>query len=230
MKIGTLVTCLAAALAATVSMTGIARAADALTATKQVESGFLADYARLEKKGLPGDQYLIYTDPAFGAPAGKAVYLVPAAPFPADTKFVDVDPAVITGALAALDGELSKRIGSGWRLVPSASAADLVLQVVLTQVVAEAQGVKPRDFIPARAVTNVVKDAAMGDALVAAASLEARLTDARTGRVLAEFLQHSPGKGIGRSKDEDTRVTLKALQPAIEDSAKLVAERVMPQG
>lgn len=165
---------LAAVLAATCVVPGTGRAAEALTATGPVQSGFLADYGRLENKGFPGDPFSIYTDPAFGATAVKAVYAVPAAPYPSDTKFVDVDPAVITGALAALDAELRKRVSAKWRLAPSAAAADVVLQVVLTQVVAEAQGLKPRDFIPARAVT------------------------------------------------------LKALQPAIEDSARLVAEHVLP--
>ena len=201
-------------------------AAHAETAEKN--SGFLSDYSKLQKAGMPMNHYMIYRDPALAGYAGKAVYLAPAAVFPADATFPNISPEVVAGTLKSFDKALRERLSPKVKLVDAPDAADLVLQAAVTQVNSEEKGKTIVDVIPARAVTNVVKEVALGEAMVAATSLEAKLVDARTGQIVAELMQHSPGKGIGRSGSDKTHVTLEALQPAIEDSAKLVAEQMVP--
>jgi hypothetical protein len=192
------------------------------------QSGFLGDYSRLEKAGMPPNHYYVYRDAQQAGYSGKTVYLTPAVVYPTGATFPSVDPAVADEVLKEFDLQLRQRLIKRGGIAEVAAGADMVLQVAVTQVVSEEKGKTVVDLVPARAVMNVAKEVALGEPLVAATWLEAKLVDARSGKVIAELIQHSPGKGIGRSGSEKTHVTIDALRPAIADSAKLVAEQMIP--
>ena len=58
------------------------------------QSGFLGDYSRLEKAGMPQNHYYVYRDAQQAGYSGKTVYLTPAVVYPTGATVSNVAAAV----------------------------------------------------------------------------------------------------------------------------------------
>lgn len=190
--------------------------------------GFLADYGRLESAGMPRKRYLMYTAPGVKGRAISKVMLKPVISFPKGIDFPDVEHAVTAEALTYLDHQLRDELADELSMVTEAAKADGVLEVAISSISAEEKGKRVIDFIPQRMVMNRIKDRVKGEALVAAITLEFRLTDAE-GNVLREGLRHMPGKGIGRAGDDDTEITFKAIEKVLKGGAEFIVGKTGPK-
>ncbi|MEN9728417.1 MAG: hypothetical protein RL434_2783 [Pseudomonadota bacterium] len=196
-------------------------------ATSKVE--FLEDYGRLKPKGLPRNRYLTFT--ASGAEGRKITQLrlLPITRFPPQASFPDIDEVVVAESLTFLDRQVRSQFGKKTTIVSGDAPADASLAVVITSIAIREKGFKPTDLVPARIVTNRIKKRLLGESLVAAVTVQLKLTDAKTGEILRESFRHFPGKGIGHSKDDDLEVTFEALEPALKDAADFVADQAGPK-
>jgi hypothetical protein len=194
-----------------------------------VGSGFLSDYARLQSAGGPRDRYLTYRDPAASGVRGSSVYLHPVSRHPAGARFEDVDEAVVAELLAFADAQLRAQLGARLKLVAAPASADIAVQAALTGVGSQPAGKTVLDVVPLRLITNPIKDATLGKALEAAATLEVRLSPAASSRPLRESLYHLTGEDIGRAADPKTRIDANALKPAIERWARALADQIATQ-
>jgi hypothetical protein len=200
-----------------------------VSARAQAGTGFLSDYDRLEKRGRPRARYLVYTAAGADDRSVKRVYLQPVEIYPSDAVLDGVDPSLVVDALAYLDAQLRAELLDRMTLTPTPEQADVVVQVAVTAIAAQEKSRTLIDVVPMRLVTNAVKDAALGEAMVTAATLEVRITDAQSGAVLREALQHLSGEGIGRAGDDDTRIGLAELKPALSKGAKFIAKQSGPK-
>jgi hypothetical protein len=223
-------TILLAAVLTLVTFTPAPAAAEAAaSASAQAGTGFLTDYDRLEKRGRPRARYLVYTAAGADGRSVKRAYLQPVAIHPSDAVLDGVDPALVVDALAYLDAQLRAELLDRMTLTSTPEQADVVVQVAVTAISAQEKSKTLIDVVPLRLVTNAVKDAALGDAMVTAATLEVRITDPRSGAVLREALQHLSGAGIGRTGDDDTRIGLAELKPALSKGARFIAKQSGPK-
>ncbi len=192
-------------------------------------AGFLADYNRLEKAGRPRKSFLVYLAPNAEKRAVYAIQLTPTVIAPAGATFEDLSANDVTALIARLDSRLRAEFSQNARLANAAGNADVQLQVALTQIGAQEKGRTLVDLVPVRLVTGTVKNAAQGKELIAYATFESRVTDAVTGKVLRERIDHIAGDEIGRSGDTDTRLTAAALIPAIDEFVKRVVKATAPE-
>lgn len=190
--------------------------------------GFLADYGRLETAGLPRKRYLMFTAPGAEGRAISKVMLRPVISFPKGIEFPDVEHSVTAEALTFLDHQLREELADELSIVTEVAKADAVLEVSISSISAEEKGKRVIDFIPQRMVMNRIKDRVKGEALVAAITLEFRVTDAE-GNVLREGLRHMPGKGIGRSGDDDTEITFEAIEKVLKSGAEFIVGKTGPK-
>ncbi|MFU8764350.1 MAG: DUF3313 family protein, partial [Haliea sp.] len=158
-----------------------------------------------------------------------AVYVAPVARFPADARFPDIDDALIGSVLTYTEQQLRSQLAVYTTVVDEQSEADVSLEVALTALGSKVEGKTPLDLVPMRMVTGRVKDATMGKAMDATAVLEMRVTQGGSGQVLRESLHPLVGDGIGRDDNEDTRITLDALKPALDKWVVLVVEQLAPK-
>jgi hypothetical protein len=192
-------------------------------------SGFLSDYERLSKQGPIRARYLGFVAKDAAELRSPAVYVAPVARFPADARFPDIDDALIGSVLTYTEQQLRSQLAVYTTVVDEQSEADVSLEVALTALGSKVEGKTPLDLVPMRMVTGRVKDATMGKAMDATAVLEMRVTQGGSGQVLRESLHPLVGDGIGRDDNEDTRITLDALKPALDKWVVLVVEQLAPK-
>lgn len=193
------------------------------------ERGFLEDYDRLETVGLPRGQVQAYTAPGAEGRVLGTLYVETVREYPAGASFPGTDAATVDSSLRFLQRELQMAIGGDRSLATGPAGADAVLSVAVTHIDMLPKGHKPRDLIPLRLVTNALKTFTMGEPLVAVATVEFKLTDARTGEVLREGVRHFPGDDIGRAGDAGLSVSYEALEPALKDAATFLAKATGPK-
>lgn len=195
--------------------------------TSAAQSGFLGSYSRLSEKSAPrGEDYLSYNAPGAAQRATKKVYLMPVATHPANANFDLGDKNALSQSLVYFDQAVRSKLGTRVALVPSAAEADTTLQLAVTSVGLVEEGRSLTDLIPLRLITKPLKDRAMGKPMQAAATLELRMSDAKTKQLVHESLRRSGGKGVGREGDAETRVTFESLKPVLDAWAERVTEEV----
>lgn len=189
-------------------------------------SGFLSDYGRLRSTGTPRDRYLSYSGPDTLSPTVQSVYLQPLTRYPADARFAGVDEAVVAELVAFADLQLRLQLGARLKLAASAASADVTVQAVVSGVAPQPAGKSMLDVIPLRLITNPIKEAAFGELLAAALTVEVRISTADPSRVLRESLYQLMGEDIGRSADPKTRIDAASLKPAIENWSRAFANQL----
>lgn len=190
---------------------------------------FLEDYGRLKPKGLPRKRYLSYTASEAEGREITRIHLPPIARFPAAASFPDIDEAVTAESVTYLDRQVRAHFDGKVAIVGADLPADARLVAVISGISVQDKGFKPTDLIPARIVINRVKKRLLGESLVAAVTVQLKLTDASTGKVLRESFRHFAGKSVGHSKDKHIEVTFKALEPALKSAARFIAGQAGPK-
>ncbi|MBA2723511.1 MAG: DUF3313 domain-containing protein [Methylibium sp.] len=222
----------AAALCFAVLMTGSLAGCQTAKPSAQPQpegSGFLSDYGRLAKEGSLRNRHLAYADPSGGTRKVQTLHLLPVVRFPARAAFDGVDEAVVADVLTYVEQRLRAQLSGRVVLAKAPEAADVTLQVALTGMAAQPEGKTALDLVPLRLITAPIKNMAWGKALEAAATLELRVVDARSAKVLREALYQVAGEGIGRADSGTTRVTLDSLKPALDSWVAGVADQVAPR-
>ena len=192
-------------------------------------SGFLSDYTRLEKEGSMRSRYMGYAAPgAKTISKTPVVYIAPVLRFPHDVKFGDLDDALVDSVLAYAGQQLRSQLAVRTRVVDDKAAAELTLEVALTAFSAQPAGKTALDLVPLRLITGAAKTAVKGKDMDATATIEMRLSQSPPETILRESRHELVGDSIGRSKSEDTHMTLEALKPALDKWVTLVVNQIAP--
>ncbi|MSR09240.1 MAG: DUF3313 family protein [Gammaproteobacteria bacterium] len=196
---------------------------------EDASSGFLSDYARLEKEGSLRSRYMGYAAPgAKTISKTPVIYIAPVVRFPHDAKFGDLDDALVDSVLAYAGQQLRSQLAVRTRVVDDQAAAELTLDVALTAFAAQPAGKTALDLVPVRLITGAAKTAVKGKDMDATASIEMRLSQAAPATILRESMHELVGDSIGRSKSEDTHMTLEALKPALDRWVALMVNQIAP--
>ena len=192
-------------------------------------SGFLSDYTRLEKEGSMRSRYMGYAAPgAKTISKTPVVYIAPVLRFPHDVKFGDLDDALVDSVLAYTGQQLRSQLAVRTRVVDDKAAAELTLEVALTAFSAQPAGKTALDLVPLRLITGAAKTAVKGKDMDATATIEMRLSQSPPETILRESRHELVGDSSGRSKSEDTHMTLEALKPALDKWVTLVVNQIAP--
>ena len=192
-------------------------------------SGFLSDYTRLEKEGSMFSRYMGYAAPgAKTINKTPVVYISPLVRFPHDAKFGDLDDALVDSVLAYTGEQLRSQLVVRTRVVDDKAAAELTLEVALTALAAHPAGKTALDLVPVRLITGAAKTAVKGKDMDATATIEMRLSQSAPETILRESRHELVGDSIGRSKSEETHMSLDALKPALDKWVALVVDQIAP--
>ncbi|HEY7775167.1 MAG TPA: DUF3313 family protein, partial [Kineobactrum sp.] len=192
-------------------------------------SGFLSDYERLGKEGSIRARYLGYTAEDADAIKTPAVYVAPVGRFPLAAQFGDSDDALVSSVLTYTQQQLRSQLAVRTRVLDDPSSADVSLEVALTAMGPETEGKTPLDLVPFRLITGTAKNVAMGKVLEATAVFEMRVSQVGSSKILRESIHHLVGDSIGRNDNEETRMSLDALKPALDKWVALVVDQVAPK-
>lgn len=191
--------------------------------------GFFSDYSRLEKADAKrGNEHLNYSAPSMEKRAARKVYLMPLRPFPANASFAPVDAALLDQCTNYFDHALRTQLAGRVNLVGNAQDADTAVQPVLTSVHSVEEGRTVLDLVPLRLITRPLKNVAMGKPLQASATLEVRVTEPVSKRVLREAIYRNVGESIGREGNDKTRITFESLRPVLDEWAASVTNDIAP--
>jgi hypothetical protein len=192
-------------------------------------SGFLSNYDRLSKQGMPRSRFMNYSDPEFAKLKIKTVFLMPVESFPKQPNFEGIDKAVVPELLAYTNQRLREQLATRVDLATTPESADVTLQVALTAVTAQPEGKTIVDLVPFRLVTGQVKNAAMGKMMEAGARMELRLSDAKTSKPLREMMHELAGKEVGREPEPKSRVTAETLKEALDTWVSAAVDQIAPK-
>ena len=196
--------------------------------TPSANPDFLNDYDRLKKAGGPRSRYLAFRTPNAEGRAVHAIQLLPAIVAPKGVVFEDFKVEDTSALITYLDGRLSAEFAKQARVTNDAGAADIRLEVAITQIGVQEKGRNLLDLVPLRLVTGTVRNVAQGKELQAVATFESRVLDAATGAVLRERVDHVTGADIGRAGDATTHVSLEALIAAADSWVNALVKATAP--
>jgi hypothetical protein len=192
-------------------------------------SGFLSNYERLSKQGMPRSRFLNYSDPELAKLKIKTVFLMPVESFPAQAAFEGISKEVVPELLTYTNQRLREQLASRVTLATTPEAADVTVQVALTAVTAQPEGKTIVDLVPFRLVTGQVKNAAMGKMMEAGARMELRVSDPKSSKPLREMLHEIAGKEVGREAEPKSRVTAESLKEAVDTWVTAAVDQIAPK-
>jgi hypothetical protein len=168
-------------------------------ATKQARgvktSGFLGDYTMLEK-GAKGEALLIYKNPKADWPSYSKIQLDPVVIWrQGELKSTDIPKEDLQRLANNFHQLLQRELSQDYEMVSAPGPRTLRLQVALTDVEESDAAVDTvTSVIPVGMVISGAKDFATGKpAFTGEASVEAKITDGRTGELLAAAVDRRVG-------------------------------------
>ena len=185
----------------------------------QASSGYLpADIeAKLQKTKLASGRELhVWMSPNLNRTNYKGIMVDSVSFYPAPTPGPQISSSTLDNILAFTTKALRERVGEKLNLVDVAGPGIVRMQVVLTAVKAEKEGLTALDVIPVHFLFSAAKSATGEADMDVTAMAETRLTDSMTGEVLAAGKSVLTGEKLKNSKQQ---IKLENMQKSIDTAA-----------
>lgn len=198
----------------------------ASTSTKADQySGYLGDYSKLhEEKTASGEPIRRYISPKFTPARYRAVLLEPVVFYPEPQPSEQVSQKALDDIRNYLDQALEREFGKRFVLVQAPAQGTARINVALTAVGGQTEGLKPYQYIPVALVITGAKAAVSGRPEDAVIQVESKVTDSVTNERLYAGVRSGKGERLTQEGARGVRqVTAGELKPLIDKWAQNAA-------
>lgn len=201
---------------------GVAKAMD-----KEDQSGFLQeDYSKLQKtKDTAGNPLYRYISPRLDSGIYKKIIVEPIQYFPEPQPTEDVTAKTLHDIKSYIDQQLKAEIGKRKQIVDEPGEGVLRFRTAITGVGKEAEGLKPRQFIPVALAITGARAAAGQHPYEAKLFVEAELTDSVSGERLGLAVRSGTGERLAKIQ-EGHDINLDALKPILDQWIKAFVDYI----
>ena len=188
-------------------------------------SGFLNDYSEVQyEKDASGEKVLRFVSPSLKSQGYNKVLIEPIQYYPEPVASKDVTAETLDQIIAYVDEALRREVGSKVAIVNQPGDGVVRMRVALTAVGADAEGLKPHQFIPVALVLSGARAAAGAHPYQATLFLEAELTDSIKGERMAIAIRGGKGERLQKIRKSGSTVTLESVKPMLDDWAEAYAK------
>lgn len=188
-------------------------------------SGFLQDYSQMKiEKDTSGVQVLRFVSPELKSQGYNKVLIEPIQYYPEPKETAEVTADTLDQIKAYIDEAMRREIGQVANIVDKPGDGVARMRVALTAVGADAEGLKPGQFIPVALVLTGARAAMGNHPHNASLFLEAELTDSVNGGRLAVAIRGGEGERLQSARKSGSPVTLASVKPLLDEWAKAYAK------
>jgi hypothetical protein len=192
--------------------------------TKEDYSGYLGSYGDLkEVEGPNGEKFLRYASPLFTPANYHAVIVEPVTFYPKPQPTAQLTQATIDQIGADLTDTLRAKIGEKVQVVDRPGPGVARLNVAITGVAGEKEGLKPYQVIPVAFVITMASRGISGTPEEAKLVVEARANDSVSGVTLMKVVRVGTGEGLEKNAAGERMITLESVKPLIDRWAEAVS-------
>jgi hypothetical protein len=192
--------------------------------TKENYSGYLGSYQDLkEVEGPEGEKFLRYTNPMFTPANYHAVMIDKVEFYPKPEPTEQLSQETIDQIGSYLTDTLRQKIGEKVKVVDRPGPGVAKLNVAITGVAGEKEGLKPYQIIPVAFVITMASRGVSGTPEEAKLVVEARATDSVTGMTLLKVVRVGTGEGLEKNAEGEREISLASVKPLIDRWAEEVA-------
>jgi len=197
-------------------------------------SGFLKDYSDLRQTtDSAGETILRYVNPRLTPANYVAVIVDPVVTYPRPEPTNQVSQQTLDEIRNYLTTSLRSAIGSKARVVNAPGPGVARLQIAITGVASQTEGLKPYEVVPVAFVATMATNAVEGQQQRAKLLVEALATDSVTGEVLLKAVRSHTGASLQRAASNQPTITFDSVKPIIDSwsatTATLVSQYVKPR-
>jgi len=192
--------------------------------TKENYSGYLGSYQDLkEVEGPEGEKFLRYTSPMFTPANYHAVMIEKVEFYPKPEPTEQLSQETIDKIGSYLTDTLRQKIGEKVKVEDRPDPGVVKLNVAITGVAGEKEGLKPYQIIPVAFVITMASRGVSGTPEEAKLVVEARATDSITGTTLLKVVRVGTGEGLEKNTEGERMISLESVKPLIDRWAEEVA-------
>jgi len=192
--------------------------------TKENYSGYLGSYQDLkEVEGPEGEKFLRYTSPMFTPANYHAVMIEKVEFYPKPEPTEQLSQETIDQIGSYLTDTLRQKIGEKVKVEDRPDPGVVKLNVAITGVAGEKEGLKPYQIIPVAFVITMASRGVSGTPEEAKLVVEARATDSITGTTLLKVVRVGTGEGLEKNTEGERMISLESVKPLIDRWAEEVA-------
>ena len=193
--------------------------------TKEDYSGYLGSYQDLkEVEGPNGEKFLRYANPMFTPANYDAVMVEPVTFYPKPQPTAQLTQETIDQIGSYLTDSLRQKIGEKVQVVDRPGPGVAKLNVAITGVAGEKEGLKPYQIIPVAFVITMASRGVSGTPEEAKLVVEARATDSISGATLMKVVRVGTGEGLKKNTEGERVISLESVKPLIDRWAEAVAK------
>lgn len=187
----------------------------------QQNSGFLADYSKLQEvKDATGATVRFWANPKFTPANYNAILLEPLQFYPEPQGTDQVSVEELQRMRAYANEALKRQIGARFKMVDTPTPGAVRIRSALSGVAAEGEGLKPYQYVPTALVITMAKRAATGTPQRAFIVSETEARDSVSNELLAQKIKVGEGKNVKLQEAAGQQViTLETVQPLIDELA-----------
>lgn len=204
--------------------TALVAACASNTPTKEDYSGYLGNYQDLKQvEGPNGEKFLRYANPMFTPANYDAVMIEKVKFYPKPEPTEQLSQETIDQIGSYMTDTLRQKIGEKVRVVDRPGSGVARLNVAITGVAGEKEGLKPYQIIPVALVVTMASRGISGTPEEAKLVVEAKATDSLSSVTLMKVVRVGTGEGLKKNEAGERMVTLESVKPLIDRWAEGVA-------
>jgi hypothetical protein len=193
--------------------------------TKEDYSGYLGSYQDLkEVEGPNGEKFLRYANPMFTPANYHAVMIEKVEFYPKPAPTEQLSQETIDQIGSYLTDSLYQKIGEKVQVVDRPGPGVARLNVAITGVAGEKEGLKPYQLIPVALVATLAYRGVSGTPEEAKLVVEAKATDSMSGATLMKVVRVGTGEGLEKNTEGERVISLESVKPLIDRWAEAVAK------
>lgn len=186
-------------------------------AGEQQHSGFISDYSGMEEtKDALGEPVLRMVSPNFTSANYHALIIEPVQLYPEPQPSERVSQATLDDLVQYINSELKRQLAQSIQVTDTAGAGVARLRIAITGVGAEAEGLKPYQFVPVALVLTTASRATSGTPHDATLNIEGEVTDSVNGGRLMVTVREGTGERLRKAAGGEKVVTLDTVKPLID--------------
>lgn len=179
-------------------------------------SGYLQDYSQVETtKDTNGEPVLRFVSPRLNKENYQKIIIEPVQYFPTPTPNKNVSAQTLENIKAYIDESFKETVQKKVDVVDTPGPGVARMRIALTAVDAQADNLKPYQFVPVALVLTAGHAAVQGRPERATLYLEAETTDSVSGERLAIAVREGSGERLPKMSD-DRIVTLESVKPVLD--------------
>ena len=183
------------------------------------DSGFLRDYSNLrETKDAQGRTIRAWVSPKLTPANYDAILLDPLVFYPEPRPSPQVSAETLHQMLAYSNDTYKRALSQRFRVVDRAGPGVLRIRVAFCGVAAQAEGLKPYQYVPIALVATMAARAATGTPQRAFIEVETEGTDSVTGELLGMRVRVGTGERLAQVTGQQV-ITLDTVKPLLDELA-----------